>query len=442
MGAQISVVTSNDATQVANAIFNGPGVSVVGATLERNYFQIDTTPDGNKGSAGTFTSGPFGIGSGGILSSGWVSDAKDIPGTRDHDTGIDGSIYCGSGSTTNGAVLAVEILVGAGYNGLSVGFVIGTVENLQANADPVGIYLDGVQYAVDTSNNRITVNSEYLQQPLGVTDTEFVRSTMYDHSSPPLLMGLAASPGRHSMVFAICDANNGQKDSALMVKAGACVDCAGDIKLNYKTTTTTVGSTSFVSTIKPFITNSGTVVYGVPVEAITTSEEAYSTTTADVTSYSEEATSTTEAMSTSEESTVAETTTTADVVSTSTEASKSDEIATTTDLPTTTGVSSVEPTTTNDASTETDDNTTTVVTNSDQGSETSSTMESDTTTTILTSEDTTISTNGSASQVSTSIDTTASDNSASTTAAPTMTSSQVSIPTASTLTTIRKPCRP
>ncbi|CAF3544617.1 unnamed protein product [Fusarium graminearum] len=440
MGAQISVVLSNDVIQLANAVFNGPGVSVVGASVT-SYYQVDTKTY-NKGSAGTFTNGPFGIGSGGILSTGWISDAKDPSGTIDHDTGTDGSIYCGSGSTTNGAVLQVEIVVGQGYNGLAVEFVIGTSENLQENADTIGIYLDGVQYAVDTSNNRITVNSEYLQQPLGVTDTEFVRSTMYDHSSPPLLMGLPASPGRHSMVFAICDANNGQKDSALMVKAGACVDCAGDIKLNYKTTTTTVGSTSFVSTIKPFITNSGTVVYGVPVEATTTSEEVYSTTTADVTSYSEEATSTAEVMSTSVESTVAETTTTADALPTSTGASIVTEEPTTTDLPTTTVVSSEESTTTDASSTETDYTTTTVITNSDQSTETSSTVESDTTTTVVTSEAKAISTDVSTSQVSTSTASNTRDNSASTTVAPTMTSSQVSIPTASTLTTIRKPCRP
>ncbi|CAF3539842.1 unnamed protein product [Fusarium graminearum] len=415
MGAQISVVLFNDVIQLANAVFNGPGVSVVGASVT-SYYKVDAKTY-NKGSAGTFTNGPFGIGSGGILSTGWISDAKDPSGTIDHDTGTDGSIYCGSGSTTTALFLKLRSSLAKDIT-------------------------DGVQYAVDTSNNRITVNSEYLQQPLGVTDTEFVRSTMYDHSSPPLLMGLPASPGRHSMVFAICDANNGQKDSALMFKAGACVDCAGDIKLNYKTTTTTVGSTSFVSTIKPFITNSGTVVYGVPVEATTTSEEVYSTTTADVTSYSEEATSTAEVMSTSVESTVAETTTTADALPTSTEASTVTEKPTATDLPTTTVVSSEEPTTTDASSTETDYTTTTAITNSDQSTETSSTVESNTTTTAVTSEATAISTDVSVSQASTSIDSTTSDNSASTTVAPTMTSSQVSIPTASTLTTIRKPCRP
>lgn len=95
-----------------------------------SYYQVDTKTY-NKGSAGTFTNGPFGIGSGGILSTGWISDAKDPSGTIDHDTGTDGSIYCGSGSTTNGAVLQVEIVVGQGYNGLAVEFVIGTSENLQ-----------------------------------------------------------------------------------------------------------------------------------------------------------------------------------------------------------------------------------------------------------------------------------------------------------------------
>ncbi|GKU06336.1 hypothetical protein FLAG1_08943 [Fusarium langsethiae] len=446
MGAQISVVTSNDATEVANAIFNGPGVSVVGATLERNYWEEDTL-NGNRGSAGTFTRGPFGIGSGGILSSGWSRDAKDSSATGNRDTGVDGSLYCGPGSTTNGAVLSVDILVDTGYNGLSVEFVLATDENLQGNADPMGIYLDDVQYALDTSGNRITVNSDYLQQPIGITDNQLLSATMYGNASPLLIMGLAVSPGQHRMIFAICDANNGEKDSALMVKAGGCVDCVRDIKLNYATTTTTVGPTPFVSTIKAALTMSGTVVYGVPkpatTEVTTTTEEAYSTTNADVTSYTEETTSTTKLMSMSEESTPTEPTATADVLSTSTEASTTAEAPTTTDLPTTTGVSSEELTSTDESSTAAEYTTTATATTSNQGSETSSAEEPDTTTTIATPETMTNSMDVSTSSVSTSMDSTINNDSALTTVVATTTStSQASISTASTFTTIRRPCRP
>jgi hypothetical protein len=129
MGALISIVASNDATEVANAIFNGPGVSVLGATFEKSFFEEDAVT-GNRASAGTFTSGPFGIGSGGILTSGYSKEPQDQNTLMDEDTGIDGSLYCGPDSTTNAAVLSVDILVETGYNGLSVEFVVGTDETL------------------------------------------------------------------------------------------------------------------------------------------------------------------------------------------------------------------------------------------------------------------------------------------------------------------------
>ncbi|KAK7591383.1 hypothetical protein V3481_006031 [Fusarium oxysporum f. sp. vasinfectum] len=142
---------------------------------------------------------------------------------------MDGSEYCGP-DTTNAAVLSVELVVEPEYNGLSMEFILATRENF-VNPDPIGIYLDGVQYAVDT--------------------------TQYDRSSPPLILGLPAAPGAHRMVFAICDANNGLLDSGLMAKAGGSVDCDKDIKINYATTTT-VGPTPFVRTIQASGTISGT----------------------------------------------------------------------------------------------------------------------------------------------------------------------------------------
>ncbi|KAK2669236.1 hypothetical protein RAB80_014762 [Fusarium oxysporum f. sp. vasinfectum] len=214
MGSQISIETSNDATAVPSAIFKGPGISITNATFEN---------------AGIFTSDPFGIGSGGILTTGYSRDADENTYNQNVDAQMDGSEYCGP-DTTNAAVLSVELVVEPEYNGLSMEFILATRENF-VNPDPIGIYLDGVQYAVDT--------------------------TQYDRSSPPLILGLPAAPGAHRMVFAICDANNGLLDSGLMAKAGGSVDCDKDIKINYATTTT-VGPTPFVRTIQASGTISGT----------------------------------------------------------------------------------------------------------------------------------------------------------------------------------------
>ncbi|KAH7151208.1 hypothetical protein DER46DRAFT_614415 [Fusarium sp. MPI-SDFR-AT-0072] len=112
-------------------------------------------------------------------------------------------------------------------------------------------------------------------------------------------MGLPAALGAHTMIFAICDANNGLLDSGLMVKAGGCVDCDADIKINYATITTTVGPTPFVRTIQASGTVSGTVVYGVPEDATTTTEEVGTSTEVTAT--------TTDAMTSSEDSTTATT---------------------------------------------------------------------------------------------------------------------------------------
>ncbi|SCO91810.1 uncharacterized protein FRV6_15938 [Fusarium oxysporum] len=209
MGSQISIETSNDATAVPSAIFNGPGISITDATFEKSYYEQNGL-GGHLGSAGIFTSGPFGIVSGGILTTGYSRDADENTYNQNADTQIDGSEYCGP-DTANAAALSVELVVEPEYNGLSIEFILATRENF----------------------------------------------TQYDRSSPPLIMGLPAAPGAHRMVFAICDADNGLLDSGLMVKAGGSVDCDKDIKINYATTTT-VGPTPFVRTIQASGTISGT----------------------------------------------------------------------------------------------------------------------------------------------------------------------------------------
>jgi hypothetical protein len=79
-------------------------------------------------SMGTFTDGPFGLGSGGILTSGKATGAY-TSGDRNVDTGIgvgyDG--VCAPG-TQNINALQVELQLEPGFNGVRIEFVFATQE--------------------------------------------------------------------------------------------------------------------------------------------------------------------------------------------------------------------------------------------------------------------------------------------------------------------------
>jgi len=124
MGALISVVSEGDPTVVAEAIFNGPGVTVQGASWIA-IAEADSSP------AGTFTNGPYGIGSGGILTNGFAirAGASDIdfdqPNTNNVFPGSEE--YCGS-QTFDATVLQVQIEIDDVYEGVEVEFILSSVE--------------------------------------------------------------------------------------------------------------------------------------------------------------------------------------------------------------------------------------------------------------------------------------------------------------------------
>ena len=188
--------------------------------------------------------------------------------------------------------------------------------------DPIGIYLDGTIWSIDGSNHRTTATSEYLNEEIGINELdkfdfpfsgnggEIDRATRYDGSSPPLLIDIPAVPGDHTMISVICDSTDGKFDSGLMVKAKGCKDCDPQVRINYVSTTTTTGSTSFTSTTKAIGTDSGTVLFGAPAEETTTTTEDVTTTTADFTTTQEPTTTATDASRIDGSSATADTTTT------------------------------------------------------------------------------------------------------------------------------------
>ncbi|EQB55303.1 hypothetical protein CGLO_04779 [Colletotrichum gloeosporioides Cg-14] len=230
------VTVSDDALILANAIFTGPGVVVQSATFT-----------GFPTSSGTFTDGLGGIGNGAILTNG-AADGALPGGNQYNDNGLPGSsTYCGSSNTFDASILSVSVTISSGYNGVQVQFIMASQEE-GSNPDPIGIFLGGQQYAIDTDGSAITAISGYLADPIGITPPDSV--TSYAESSPPLLVGIPAT-GTQDVVFAICDFGDVSFDSALMIKAGGCVDCDPQVKIDYVTTTATVlAGQEFTSTVK------------------------------------------------------------------------------------------------------------------------------------------------------------------------------------------------
>ncbi|KAF4450808.1 putative membrane protein ycf1 [Fusarium austroafricanum] len=231
---------------LANAIFNGPGLSVV------NWDFTATS-----GSYGSFSDGPFGIGNGGIPTTGL----------------FDG--YCGPYSK-NAAVLYAGVYLESGYNGLKFEFILATQEPDGGQPDSISIltYVNsGNELARDGSGNRITAQSAVAKDP--------------DAIFPP--------------------------DSLTGYSRTACVDCEltpNGAEVNYVKETTTLarGEQPYTSTIPASGTASGTCIYFVaPEETTTTSAETTTTTTeqtttADTTTSTNEPTDTTTTVSTVKQS--------------------------------------------------------------------------------------------------------------------------------------------
>ncbi|KAF5567839.1 hypothetical protein FPHYL_3052 [Fusarium phyllophilum] len=291
-----SVTADTDGNVLASAIF-GTGISVISASFT-----------GASDSSGIFTDGPFGMGDAAILTSGAAVGA--LPnGGHFVDNGAAGSVtYCGGSSSHNAAILTADVMLLPGFGGMRFEVVMASEESGGA-PDPIGIFVDNQNYALDGNGNRLTAVTPWLSQPLVIVPPNSV--TSYAGSSPPYWIDVPLLPGGpQTVVVAICDASDAVYDSALMIKAEACVDCNEPFRLAYVTTTTTLtaGDTPYTSTITASGTVSGTIEIGVTAEETsTTTEEPTTTTVADETTTTSEEppTSTTqdESTTTSQEAT-------------------------------------------------------------------------------------------------------------------------------------------
>lgn len=117
-----TVIVDNESSveNLVNAIFSDPGLTVT------EWDKLTAA-----GSSGSFTDGPFGIGAGGILTTGKLSGA--LPGGNGNiDNGFrnQGQLdyICDATDTQNAAVVYGRVKVNPGYNGVRLEFIFTTNE--------------------------------------------------------------------------------------------------------------------------------------------------------------------------------------------------------------------------------------------------------------------------------------------------------------------------
>ncbi|KAF5237842.1 hypothetical protein FANTH_10556 [Fusarium anthophilum] len=353
LARSFSISETTSGATVAAAIFDGPGLNVL------NVISL------GESSMGTFADGPFGLGSGGILTSGKATGAY-ISGDRNVDNGVAGYDYVCAPNTQNVNALQVQVGLEPGYNGVRIEFVFATQEapSTLANMDAISI-LDvtngpPVQYALDTNANQINALSPFLLTPDAIAPPDSL--TGYTRSSPPLVRTISAPPGSSVvLVISVCDVGDALNDSDFLLRAEACVDCdygSDEVEINYIHTTSTLppGEQPFTSTVPASGIESGTFIVFVEPTGVTT-------TTGDATTTTDETTTTGETTMTTDEPITAatdqSTTTTDEVTMTTT----TEPTITTADDPTTTtiGVTTTTEVFTTTAETITTESTTTAI---------------------------------------------------------------------------------
>ncbi|KAF5239996.1 hypothetical protein FAUST_4580 [Fusarium austroamericanum] len=275
-GFTVTVDRDTTGKSVAQAIFNGPGLTLVN-------WELRAPAD----SLGTFTDGPFGIGNGGILTTGQASGA--MPGGDGNvDNGGDGlADFCGANSR-NAAIVYAGVIPGAGYNGIRIEFIFATNEPDGGNPDNIAIFnFDNNPPQIAKFNGQeINAQSSIAKDPNTIFPPDSL--TGYSRSTPPLVLTVPVVPELQADIYiAICDKGNSGDDSALLIKGYGCTDCASapnGAEINYVKQTTTLGrgEQPYTQTISASGTESGTFIYFVAPETTTTTMAA-ETTTADTT---------------------------------------------------------------------------------------------------------------------------------------------------------------
>ncbi|KAF5250666.1 hypothetical protein FANTH_4109 [Fusarium anthophilum] len=254
----------------------------------RDIYSSSSGYSGDPAAIRSFTDGPFGMGSGVIISTGSLTAAPLTPGstcpssyTTDQYDAYTQS-YCGPDSY-NGANYLLNVILTKATT-FVVDMVIASCDVV--SADKVLILVNGVNVAKDETGTPLDSSSKYLSDPWGIPSPN--GDTAFAWTSPPLQFSIKPSTPSIELRIAVCDLHDGYGDTAVMIKMRPCNDCDQPFKVDYDTTsvvsTTTYEATSVVTqaasgTVRgtisyvTYVTASATSATSLSSEASTTSTD-------------------------------------------------------------------------------------------------------------------------------------------------------------------------
>ncbi|MFH1529163.1 MAG: choice-of-anchor L domain-containing protein [Pseudomonadota bacterium] len=214
----LDIVPTNDPDVLAASIVKGGGVSIVSASY-----------DGADGACGTYIDGPLGMPDGIVMTSGAALNAlpPNSGGGTSTENGGGTDALCSQLTAPYGsfdvARLDIVFELGAGFEGVDLQYLFGSEEYPEyvggSYNDSVGIFVDGVNVALDAQGNTININGPFFSGSSVVTATE----TEYDGSTPKLTNGALLGAGEHTMTIVVCDAGDQGLDSGAFISLlGGC----------------------------------------------------------------------------------------------------------------------------------------------------------------------------------------------------------------------------
>ncbi|MBA2662395.1 MAG: choice-of-anchor L domain-containing protein [Bradymonadaceae bacterium] len=228
--AQTSVVTTTDTTILAPALLGSSGaITITGAT----YI-------GHEGAVGAFEDGPYGLAKGVAISNGLVAAMPFVTPKTNPSSSLemDSHALCESLTNTSdsfdAALLEITFDVADGVEGIQFDYVLGSQEYpdwIGGNFfDAFGVFLNGVNVALDTNGNAVTTNSPYFTLTGGVVLHPLNQSNF--NASTPLLTtraGVVSGSTDNTLVLVICDAGDDTLDSGAFIAGlkGCEGDCEG-----------------------------------------------------------------------------------------------------------------------------------------------------------------------------------------------------------------------
>ncbi|MBM4370685.1 MAG: choice-of-anchor L domain-containing protein, partial [Deltaproteobacteria bacterium] len=152
----LDITPSGDGAVLGNAAVGGGGILITAVTYT-----------GDAEASGTFTAGPLGIEDGALLTSGSATNAlpPNDAGGITTSWGSPGDPLCveiaGGGNMQDAARLEITFVLQQGFDGIGFDYIVGSDEYPEYVGsefnDAAGVFIDGVNYALDLDGNPITI---------------------------------------------------------------------------------------------------------------------------------------------------------------------------------------------------------------------------------------------------------------------------------------------